>query len=131
DLRIGQMELFANRLGERARNMAIVEVQNIDGEENHSGEEKTRRARFLRHVRMLARKRSKVESRKSKVESRKSGNSCKESREDGTARPFDAGGQRETKQLLATSLIARRPWPFVWSILPSGAAFLPAQRPQR
>jgi isopropylmalate/homocitrate/citramalate synthase len=30
------MELFADGLGERAGNVAIVEIQNVDGEENKS-----------------------------------------------------------------------------------------------
>jgi hypothetical protein len=48
------MELFADGLGERAGNVAVVEIQRVDREENEGGEEQASRVGFLGHVRMLA-----------------------------------------------------------------------------
>src|ERR1700676_5726825 len=48
------MKFFANRLGERPRNVAIVEIQNVDGEKYKRGEVKALADRLPRHSRMLA-----------------------------------------------------------------------------
>ena len=54
DLRIGEMKLLTDGLGERADYVAVIEIEDIDEEKDQS-REKVRVARFIfRHNRMLA-----------------------------------------------------------------------------
>ncbi len=43
------MELFADGLGERAGNVAVVEIQNVNGKQNHGGEQEAIALAFLSH----------------------------------------------------------------------------------
>src|SRR4029077_20972859 len=47
DLAVVEMKLLAHRFDERAGDAAVVEIEDIDGEEHHHGEPETLLLRFL------------------------------------------------------------------------------------